>query len=179
MDPFLGVDWQKVFVPDVPVVELVVRGTLVYLVLFAILRFMPNRQVGAVGISDLLVVVLFANAAQNAIAGEYTSITDGLILVLTIIGWSFFLNWLGYNVPAVQRLMSPPPLLLVQDGRPHYRNMRRELITEDELLRQLRQQGVDDLADVKAAYMENDGHISVVTHEPVAHRHGAPESRFG
>ncbi len=179
MDPFLGVDWQKVFVPGVPVVELIVRGTLVYLVLFAILRFMPNRQVGAVGISDLLVVVLFANAAQNAIAVSYTSVTDGLILVLTIIGWNLLLNWLGYRFPAVQRFISPPPLLLVKDGRPQYRNMRRELLTEDELMRQLRQHGVDDLADVKAVYMENDGHISVVTYEPTAVRQGAPESRLG
>ncbi|WP_199320258.1 hypothetical protein [Leptolyngbya sp. FACHB-261] len=57
--------------------ELFLRGSLVYLMFFLVLRFIPNRQVGAVGIADLLVVILFANAAQNAMVSDYSSITDG------------------------------------------------------------------------------------------------------
>ncbi|GEM_PF-2711355 len=66
IDLLFKVDWYRVFVPSTSVAELVVRGSLVYLMLFAVLRFLPNRQQGTVGISDLLVVVLFAEAAQNA-----------------------------------------------------------------------------------------------------------------
>ena len=65
------VDWAKVFGPDTPVLEIVVRGTVVYLALFVLIRVVFKRQPGAVGIADLLVVVLIADAAQNAMAGTY------------------------------------------------------------------------------------------------------------
>ncbi len=165
-----NVDWYKVFVPSAPIIELIVRGSLVYLILFCILRFLPNRQIGAVGIADLLVVILFASAAQNAMSSNYTSITDGLILVLTIIFWSYFLNWLGFQFPWVERLLSPPPLPLVKDGCLQYNNLRRELITESELMSQLRQQGVNDLTEVKKAYIELDGSISVIEHDSTSPR---------
>ncbi len=86
------VDWQQVFLPYTSIIELVLRGSLVYFVLVAILRFMPSRQVGGVGISDLLVVVLVATAAQDAMATNDSSITGGLVLVITIIGWSYLFN---------------------------------------------------------------------------------------
>lgn len=159
------VDWHKLFVPSLSFAELFIRGSLVYLVLFVLLRYLPNRQVGAIGITDLLVVVLFTNAAQNAMTSNYTSITDGFILVSTIIFWNYALNWLSYKFPRIQHLLSPPPLLLVKNGIMIHRNMRRELITEDELMSQLRKQGVEKLEDVKKAFMEADGSISVITHD--------------
>jgi uncharacterized membrane protein YcaP (DUF421 family) len=117
-------------------------------------------------VTDLLVVVLVADAAQNGMTAEYTSITEGLVLIGTIIFWSYALNWLGFKSRWIGRLVHPPPLELVRDGRILRRNMEKELIQEDELMSQLRQQGVDDIADVKRAYIEGDGHISVVTRTP-------------
>ncbi len=163
MNKWLTVDWQAIFIPSMPVLELIVRGSLVYLALFSVLRFLPSRQLGTLGIADLLVVVLFAEAAQNAMASNYTSITEGAILVGTVIFWSYFLNWLGYKIPRFQRFINPPPLLLVKNGQTINRHMQRELITEEELMSQLRQQGVEFLADVKKAYLEADGSISIIT----------------
>lgn len=167
MNLLFKVDWHQLFVPSLSVTELFVRGSLVYFTLFAILRFLPNRQVGAVGIADLLLVVLFANAAQNAMVSNYKAITDGLILVATIIFWNYTLNWLGYRFPQVQRFLSPPPLLLVKDGHLLHSNMRRELITQAELMIQLRKQGVEKLAEVKKAFMEADGSITIITYDHV------------
>jgi uncharacterized membrane protein YcaP (DUF421 family) len=113
----------------------------------------------------LLVVVLLADAAQNGIAGEYKSITEGMVLVATIIFWNYTLNWVAFRFPALERLLYARPLLLVQDGRINWKNMRKELITEAELKSQLRHQGIDDLAEVKEAYLEGDGQISVVPRE--------------
>jgi uncharacterized membrane protein YcaP (DUF421 family) len=112
MNKWLTINWQAIFIPSIPVLELIVRGSLVYLALFSVLRFLPSRQLGTLGIADLLVVVLFAEAAQNAMASNYTSITEGGILVGTVIFWSYFLNWLGYKIPKFQRFINPPPLLL-------------------------------------------------------------------
>jgi uncharacterized membrane protein YcaP (DUF421 family) len=156
------VDWQSVFVPSLHVGEIVVRGTITYLFLFVVFRVL-RRQVGAIGITDLLVVVLIADAAQNAMAGEYKSVTDGIILVSTIFFWDFLLNWLDYNFPWFRRLINPRPLLLIKDGHILSHNLRKQLITEGELTTKLREQGVESLEEVKASYLEADGNISVIT----------------
>jgi uncharacterized membrane protein YcaP (DUF421 family) len=163
MNKWFFIDWQAIFVPSISVIELIIRGSLVYLALFSVLRLLPSRQLGTLGITDLLVVVLFAEAAQNAMASNYTSITEGAILVATVIFWSYLLNWLGYKLPQFQRFMNPPPLLLIKNGRMIQRHLQRELITDEELMSKLRQQGVEFLADVKLAYMEADGRISIIT----------------
>lgn len=165
MENWWTVNWGHIFIPSVPVLELLIRGTFVYLSLFSVLRFLPSRQLGTLGISDLLVIVLFAEAAQNAMVSSYTSITEGAVLVGTVIFWSYFLNWLGYKFPKFQRFLNPPPLLLVKNGRMIQRHLARELITEDELMSKLRQVGVEYLKDVKKAFMEADGSISVITIE--------------
>jgi len=83
---WVNINWQELFVPSISVLELILRASLVYLVLFSVLRSLPSRQLGTLGIPDLLVVVLFAEAAQNAMATNYTSITEGAILVGTVTG---------------------------------------------------------------------------------------------
>lgn len=176
MEGFGGVDWADVFLPDTPILEIVVRGSVMYLTLFFLMRLVLKREAGAVGITDLLVVVLIADAAQNALADDYSSIPDGVVLVATIVFWAYALDWLGYRFPLVERLVHPKPLPLIKDGRLLRRNMRRELITEGELMGQLRLQGVDDVAEVSAAYMEGDGRISVVTSRD---GRGAPERPIG
>lgn len=165
METWFFINWRAIFVPSISVLELIIRGSLVYLALFSVLRWLPSRQMGTLGITDLLVVVLFAEAAQNAMASNYTSITEGAILVGTVIFWSYLLNWLGYKLPEFQRFINPPPLLLVKNGRIIHRHLERELITEDELMSKLRQQSIEFLDDVKLAYMEADGSISVITYD--------------
>src|SRR6476659_2055638 len=128
--------WRDAFAPDTPLLEIFLRGSVMYLALFGLLRGVLNRQSGAVGVTDLLVVVLIADAAQNAMAHDYKSVPDGVLLVAVIIGWSYLLDWLGHTYPAFGRLIHPPPLLLVEDGRMHRRNMRAELLTPEELMSQ-------------------------------------------
>lgn len=166
--------WGQVLAFHTPVLETIVRGTLVYLALFLMLRLVLKRESGTLAVTDLLVVVLIADAAQNAMAGGYRSVPDGLLLVGVILFWSYALNWLGFHVRMVEKLVQPPPLPLVKDGRLLYRNMRRELITEQELTSQLRLHGVDDLAQVRLAQMEGDGRISVVS--TTASRTEAPDA---
>lgn len=165
MDVLFDVNWQELFIPSISIVELFLRGSMVYLILFFVLRFIPSRQLGTLGITDLLLVVLFAEAAQNAMATNYTSITEGAILLGTVMFWSYFLNWVGYKFPPFQRFLNPPPLLLINNGQIIDRHMQRELITEDELMSKLRQQGVEFIKDVKKAYIESDGGISIITYE--------------
>jgi len=169
------VDWSTTFGFGTPVLEIVIRGSVIYLTLFTLLRVLLKREAGEVGITDILVIVLIADAAQNGMADDYKSVTDGVILVAVIVFWAFFLDWLSYHVPAIERLVKPPALKVVDRGRLLRRNMRRELLTESELLSQLREEGIDDVAKVKVACIEPDGRISVVQFDdgehPMARRH--------
>ena len=159
---FLAViDWHKLFVPAVDPLELVLRGSVMYLLILALMRVL-RRDPGALSTPDLLVIVLVADAAQNAMASEYHSLTEGAILVATIFAWNYGLDWLAFRSRWVHRLLNPPPLLLIKDGRVQRRNLRSELLRESDLAEQLRQQGVEDFAEVKRAYIEPDGHVSLI-----------------
>ena len=151
-----------VFDLRVSIPELVLRGTLVYWLLFAIFRFILRRDVGAVGIADILLLVIIADASQNAMAGGYTTFSEGAVLVLTIVAWNWLLDWASFHFTLVRRFAEPPKLRLIVRGVPQRRNLRREYITMQELEAKLREQGIDDMADVKAAYLEADGQISVL-----------------
>lgn len=159
----MNIDWQSIFVPSVPILETIVRGTVMYLVLFVILRLTFKRiGSGSIGLGDVLMIALVAAASQNAMARNHISVTDGIILVATVSGWSYVLDWLGHRVPRFQRFYHPPPLLLVKNGRLLHHNMRKELITEDELLTHLHRQGLDDISTVREAYMEGDGTVTFI-----------------
>jgi uncharacterized membrane protein YcaP (DUF421 family) len=165
MPHLFAVDWQYFFVPSVGLAEIILRGSLIYLGIFALMRFVLKREAGTISLPDLLMTVLIADAAQNAMAAEYHSITEGFLLILTLVFWNYTLDWLGQRFPRIERLLHPPPLPLVKDGRLLRRNMRRELITEEELWSHLHQQGIAELAQVQAAYMEGDGQISIIPRE--------------
>ena len=157
--------WSALFQFGPHPLQLVLRGTAVYWGLFLLFRFVLRRDTGSLGIADILLLVLIADASQNAMAGGYESVADGALLVLTLAGWSWLMDWASYRFEAVRRLVEPPPLVLVRRGRMVAGNMRREHISVPELLAALREQGVGKLADVKIARMESDGVISVIRQE--------------
>jgi uncharacterized protein DUF421 len=158
----ISVNWHSVFVPAIGLAEIVVRGSLMYLGLFAILRIMARRQAGSFGPADLLVIVMIADAAQNGLGKDYSSVTEGLVLVLTIVAWEYLLDWISWRFPATRKYITPPSLTLIRDGRLLPENLRKEMITEDELKSQLREQDVDDYDIVKLATLEGDGRLSVL-----------------
>jgi uncharacterized membrane protein YcaP (DUF421 family) len=162
-------DWGEIFGISTSPLELIIRGTAMYLFLFLIFRVVIRRRVGAVGMADILVLVIVADAAQNGMSGEYRSVTEGAILVGTIIAWNVFIDWLNFRVPALQEWLEAPPLLLVQNGRVLHRNLKHEFVTEEELKSKLREQGVKDLSEVAEAHMESDGTVSVIKRQA----HGA------
>ncbi len=164
-DKLFSVGWAELFIPAHSVAEMVVRGTLMYLALFLIFRFIVNRQRSAIGISDVLVIVLIADAAQNAFAKEYRSITEGTVLVLTIILWDLCLDWLEYHCRPMAWLFRSPPVCLVRDGRFIVSAMRSEMLTREEVLAQARENGIQRVNQIKLAQMEPSGSISFITYE--------------
>jgi uncharacterized membrane protein YcaP (DUF421 family) len=165
----MSIDWNSMFVPSVGIVEIVLRGSIIYLALFAVLRFMGRRQAGNFGPADLLVIVLIADAAQNGMGKEYGSVTEGVVLVLTILGWEWLIDWLQFRFPALRPILTPPPLPLVENGELNHANMKHELLSEDELRSQLREKEIARIDDVKLAILEGDGRLSVLKVDRHAH----------
>jgi uncharacterized membrane protein YcaP (DUF421 family) len=158
----MAIDWNGVFVPSLGLAEVVLRGTVMYIGLFLIMRFMGRRQAGQFGPADLLVIVMIADAAQNGLGKDYQSVTEGLLLVTTIVAWEYAIDWLHFRYPVLRPLLRPPSLTLVKDGKLDDVAMRKEMLTAEELGSQLRQQQVSDIADVVLAKLEGDGRLSVL-----------------
>lgn len=142
--------------------ELVLRGTLVWWFLFGLFRFVLRRDAGSMGIADILLVVLIADASQNAMSADYRTVADGFVLMGTLIAWNAAMDWAAWRFNAVRRFVEPAPVVLVRRGHLVARNLRREFISVPELMAHLRQHGVEKLADVKMARMEPDGNITVI-----------------
>ena len=141
----MNLDWDQLFGFSVSPVELVVRGSVMFLFLWLLFRLVIKRRVGAIGM-----------------AGEYRSISDAAVLVSTIVLWNYLFDWLAFRFAWMQRLLEPPPLLVVDRGRILWRHMRMEFISRQELEAKLRENGVRDTSEVEKAYVEPDGQISVV-----------------
>jgi uncharacterized membrane protein YcaP (DUF421 family) len=157
-------DWKELFGLSVSPLELVVRGTAIYGFLFVIFRFLMRRDVGSMSVADILLLVIVADASQNALAGEYRSITDGMILVGTIVGWNALLDWAAYRWRRADRVIEPQQQVLVRNGRIQYEALEHEMMTERELMAKLREHGVAKLAEVKRAYLESGGAVTVIRH---------------
>ncbi len=158
----MSLDWGELFGLSVSPWELIVRGSAMYLFLFALFRVVVKRRIGAVGMADILILVIVADAAQNGMAGEYRSITDAFILVGTLIGWNMLIDWITFRFPSLQKLLEPPPLLLIDDGRVLHRHLRIELMSQSDLQTKLREHGITDPREVAKAYIEPDGQVTVL-----------------
>ena len=155
-------DWQMMFATSVPLLESVVRGTVTYLVVLLLMRLVGQREAGGIGITDVLLVVLVAQAAAPGLSGEADSITDSVVSVVTILLWSVVIDALSYRFPAMSHLLKSRPKPLIHQGRLNRRVMRREFMTEEEVTEQLRLYGVQDISSVERAYIEPNGMISVL-----------------
>ncbi|MBX7139281.1 MAG: DUF421 domain-containing protein [Oligoflexia bacterium] len=158
----MNFDLLEMFAVDIPWLEIFIRGSAMYLGAFLILRVILKREVGAVGIPDLLLITMIADAAQNGMAGEYRSISSGILLILVLVFWNFVLDWMTYQFVWFEKLTQSRPLCLVRKGRILSHNLRMATITHSELFAAMRREGLEKLSDVKAMYLESNGQLSVI-----------------
>jgi len=161
----LDFDLASIVYFTVSPLELMLRGTLLYWFLFIVLRFILRRDVGSLGISDFLFIVIIGDAAQNGMIGSATSVTDGMVLICTLVFWSYLLDFASFRFPLIQRFTAAPRLCLVRDGKLLRKNMRREFITDEELNAKIRHEGIEDITTVKRMYLEADGEMSLIRND--------------
>ena len=145
----------------------VLRACVVYFVLLAMIRASGKRTMGQFTPFDMLLVVLLGNAVQNALLGQDSSVGGGLVLAATLL----LLNWLVGLVSArsarMEALVEGVPVLLARDGQVYKDVLRRELISRADFDKAMREAGVEDIEDIRMAVLENNGHITLVTRDPL------------
>ncbi len=155
-------DWGSILDLTLPLGELIARGTVTFLALLVLMRVIGQREAGGLGITDILLVVLVAEAAAPGLHGSAESVGDGIVVVASIVFWSVAVDAAAYKSPRVARLLKARPKLLTENGKLNRKVMRRELLTEEEVHSQLRLHGIQDIAVVKKAHIEPNGMISVL-----------------
>lgn len=155
-------DWAALFTTDTPLLELLLRGTIMFFALLLLMRFVGQREAGGLGMTDLLVIVLVGGALGDGMTGGGVQMADGLIPVAVVMFWSATMDALTYRWPALSSLLKGRAKPLIKDGRLDRRVMRRELISMDELNSQLREHELEDISQVHRAHLEPNGDISIV-----------------
>ena len=151
--------------PSVPVWEIVFRTVVVYVAVFGLLRVAGKRELGQMSVSDLVVILVIANAVQNSLNAGDVSLTGGLLSAATLVVMNVLLDRFGRRLPFFRRFVVDEPTLLLQDGKPIEKNLQHEGIAIEEIEMSAREHGIADLAEVSAAILEADGSISIIPKE--------------
>ena len=152
----------EVFSLSKPLWEIVIRATVVYFALVVLVRLIPKRKAGHISPNDMLTLIVIGGLATGAITGGSSSVGEILLMVGLIVAWGYVMDMLEYRFPSLRRALRDRQTLLIQDGRFLRGNMRREMITEEELMTVLRKEGIDDPLMVQSACLEADGDISLI-----------------
>ncbi|MGA2505591.1 MAG: YetF domain-containing protein [Anaerolineales bacterium] len=141
---------------------IIVRTAVIYIVILAGLRLSGKREVGQMTVFDLVVLLLIANAVQNAMVGPDTSLVGGVIAAVVLLLINAAIARLSMNWPRLRHMVEGTPTLLVLHGDVIAEHMRKEGIDEETLEAALREHGVEKIGEVEMAVLEIDGSISVV-----------------
>jgi uncharacterized membrane protein YcaP (DUF421 family) len=147
--------------------DVALRTSIVYLALLVGLRLTGTRQLGQMSTFDLVLLLIIANAVQNAMVGPDTSLAGGLVAAGVLIGWHRVIDWWRVRSRGVSKLLAGEGIMLIHDGKILQEHCVRAGITHDELRQALREHGVANIQDVMLAVLEPDGAISVVRHDDI------------
>lgn len=159
---------MNILIPEIPVVEKVVRSAVVYLFLLVGFRLAGKRQLGTMTAFDLVVLLVISNVVQNALIGNDNSLGGGLLGATVILGLNAIVAWVTFRYKRVERVVEHTPTVLVKHGRILRENLRRERLSLPELRAALRREGIASVRNVHYVLLEEDGHLSVIAGQAAA-----------
>lgn len=142
--------------------EIILRTAVVYIVVLVLLRVAGKRELGQMSPVDLVVILVIANAVQNAMTGGDNSLIGGVIAATTLVAINTGFGKIAHRIPYAAHLFESEPTQLVKRGKPIKRNLERENVEMEELMMAAREHGIEDIAGVESAYLERDGSISII-----------------
>ena len=143
-------------------IQIAARTGLVYAGVLLGLRFAGKRELGQMTVFDLVVVLLIANAVQNAMTGPDFSVQGGLVAAAVLLVINRGVSLLRLHSESWGRLLEGMPTVLVQEGQFLEPRLRKEGLERSQIEMAMREHGIDDVSEVHLAILETDGSISIV-----------------
>jgi uncharacterized membrane protein YcaP (DUF421 family) len=142
--------------------DLVIRATVVFFFVFLVTRVVGRRELSQLEPFDLILLVVVGDLVQQGVTQSDESVTGALIVIATITMLSIAVSWVSFRSRRVRVITEGEPIVLVQDGRPIERNMRRERITLEDIQEEARQAQIASVAELRWAILEDGGRISCI-----------------
>jgi uncharacterized membrane protein YcaP (DUF421 family) len=142
--------------------DLVIRATVVFFFIFLVTRIVGRRQLSSLEPFDVIMLVVIGDLVQQAITQSDNSVTGSLIVIATVALLSVFVAWVAFRFKRARLVTDGEPIIIVQDGRPIERNLRRERLTVEEVEEAARTQQIDSIEKIRWAILETDGQISCI-----------------
>jgi uncharacterized membrane protein YcaP (DUF421 family) len=146
-------------------VEIVARASIIFFVLLVLTRGMRRRSLADMAPFEMLLLVTLGDIVQQGITQEDYSVTGAVLAVTTFAFWVSALTWLSWRSDRARRVIEGVPIVLVQDGQTVDKALALEQMPIDEILEAARQQGIEELDEVKLAVLEANGKISFIKAE--------------
>ena len=143
-------------------VTVLVRTLIIYLTLIIVMRLMGKRQIGELEVSDLVTTFLISEIASLPITDSELPLSHAVIPIITLLTLEVAISMLLSRFPKIKSLLSARPSTLIKDGVLSQKALRDSRLSFDELFSELRQQGVDDISQIKYAILEQNGNITVI-----------------
>jgi uncharacterized membrane protein YcaP (DUF421 family) len=166
--------FQNMFHLPLPVLEKVLRPMIVYLFLIGFLRLFGKRELAQLNPFDLVVLLSLSNTVQNAIIGEDNSVSGGVIGAFSLLAINWIVVRLLFRVPKLNEALEGDETVLIRDGQIDHVAMKKETLTELELLSVIHKQGLENISQVRKCVLEPNGTFYV---EPVTPSADAMESQ--
>jgi uncharacterized membrane protein YcaP (DUF421 family) len=143
-------------------VDIVLRGIVVFAFLYVLMRMIGRRELSSLEPFDLILLIVLGDAVQQGLTQDDYSLTGAFLAIGTIAILQVAVSYANFRFPKLRPVLDGEPIVVVQDGKPIERNMRRERVTIEDLAAAARQQNIAKLEDVQWAVMETSGAISFI-----------------
>ena len=142
--------------------DIVIRATVMFALLFGLLRMMGKRELGQMTPFELVMLVVLGDLIQQGITHNDFSLTGATLAIATFAFWASVLGWVSYRWPRAERAIEGEPRVLIRDGAWIEANMKRDRLTRRELESEMRLAGIACVRDVAWAILEPEGRISFI-----------------
>lgn len=148
-------------------INLVIKTTVLYVYIMLCYRLMGKKEVGKLGIIDLIVSVLIAELAAMSIESDETSILVSLIPIAVLVVIQISLSYISLKSVKVRKLIDGSPKIIINKGKVDFKEMSKLRYSLDDLISQLREQSIKSIEEVKYAILENNGKLSIFTDDNI------------
>jgi uncharacterized membrane protein YcaP (DUF421 family) len=143
--------------------DLVIRAAVIFFLILLITRVIGRRELATMEPFDLVLLVVLGDLVQQGVTQDDYSLTGAALVILTIALLTVVTSVASYKVPRLRPILEGEPLILLENGRPIERNLRRERLTMEEVAAEARLQQIPSLDGVRLAVLETNGKISFIS----------------